>query len=157
MMSSVLYFWWTTGNYWLIFGPAIIALVLLTRTHESIEEGWRLYGYVVDWVKWIKAWQVRGGQSRLTKEVSLFLGFAFFLLVIPVAAVGIRILATILVFLNHPLSYPLSAIQAIPWNWWKIAWATDLHHPPEIVPGIETSPRYVDKRYIFSSHLEHTF
>lgn len=157
MMSLALYIVCTTGNYLYIFVPAMIAPVLLLRTPESTEEGLRLYGYVVDWVKGIKAWQVRDGQSRLTKEVSLFLGFAFFLLVIPVIAIGIRTLATFLVFFHHPLRAPIKAVQAIPWNLWKIAGATDFHHPPEIVPGIETSPKNVDKRYLFSRHLTHTF
>jgi hypothetical protein len=34
---------------------------------------------------------------------------------------------------------PLSCIRAIPQNWTVLIFATDLHHPPEILPGIETT------------------
>jgi len=46
----------------------------------------------------------------------------------------IKFAATTSTFFRHPLS----SLQAIPANWYRIVLATDMMHPPEFLPGIES-------------------
>ncbi len=41
----------------------------------------------------------------------------------------------------HFFRHPLIALSSIPNNWYRIVWATDIFHPPELLPGME-SKRY---------------
>jgi len=57
--------------------------------------------------------------------------------VVGVVSLIIKFTATTFTFFRHPLS----SLQAIPANWYRIVLATDMWHPPELLPGIE-SQRY---------------
>jgi hypothetical protein len=46
----------------------------------------------------------------------------------------IKFTATTFIFFRHPLT----SLQAIPANWYRIVLATDSMHPPELLPGIES-------------------
>jgi hypothetical protein len=139
------FFIWKTGNLLHTAIPAAAAPLLLLRTPESTELGFVLYNRTVRWVEAVDAWQERDRANRLIKESCLYLGFVFFLVVIPSISVVIRIMAIVVTLVRHPITIVL----AIPGNWRRIAMAIDLHHPPEMIPGIETAS--VDKRYRFQS------
>ena len=56
------------------------------------------------------------------------------LCVITASSLIIKFIATTFTFFRHPLT----SLQAIPKNWYRIVLATDTAHPPELLPGMES-------------------
>jgi len=54
--------------------------------------------------------------------------------VVVVSSLIVKFTATTLTFFRHPLI----SLQAIPKNWYRIVLATDMRHPPELLPGVES-------------------
>src|SRR4029077_3573009 len=51
------------------------------------------------------------------------------------------------------LRHPIKSVRAIPVNWNRMVWATDLYCPPEILPELETSttPIIRDEAFRFTT------
>ncbi len=142
-MSVTAYIAWRTGSLLYIAIPASVAPLLLLRTPHSTAVGLTLFGRYNAWMERVAAWDDRVRESRRFAAV---LSFAAFLVVAfswSLGALACRIAAVGTAILRHPLT----TLSAIPGNWRRVALATDLHHPPELVPGIEKSDAYSDSQF----------
>ena len=148
-MLTALWLVWASMNWLYVAVPATLAPLLLLRTKASTTMGLALWEKADATVRAIDAFQERQRSSRVIQELCLYLGFAYFLFVLPLFGVAIRVIATVATVFRHPIN----SICALPENWWRIALATDFHHPPERVPGTETSQSHSHLRLRFSVDL----
>lgn len=133
VLSFSLFFAIYYNYYWHIAIGTSLGFFLLLRTDASISRGlkWYVnidsyysekiitrYEHVIEDNKWVRYCH------SLLIVVPLFGCIALF----------IKIFATVFTVLQRPLY----SIKEIPLNWFRIAFAVDIKHPPEILPGIET-------------------
>lgn len=132
-VSVTVYIAWRTGSLLYIAVPACIAPLLLLRTPYSTELGLTMWGRYGEWIVRVSTWDDRVRESR--RSVWIFSSAAYYVVMFSssVAPLTCRIAAVGTAILRHPLP----TLGAIPGNWRRVALATDLHHAPEIVPGIE--------------------
>ena len=151
-VSVTLYIAWKTASLLYIAFPACVAPMLLLRTSHSTALGLKLFVRYFSWAG--------GGLGKLKpllrrSRFGQILASASVVAVVfasPMAALGCRIAGVGVAMLRHPLA----SLHAIPRNWRRAALATDLHHPPEIVPGVETTEAFSAFRLqnIFSTFRE---
>ena len=111
---------------------AAIAPLLLFRTDESSLWGLDLFGRFLDAVR------------RIPDPVGVFLT----LILVPIAAFTIRVIATAYWLLRRPVH----TISEMPRNWIRQALCTDFHHPPEMLP-LEAAKGDEDKVPVLSELL----
>lgn len=121
------------SNTWLIFTLIFLGSLGI----QFIEEKYRISNKIIN--KYI----------RILIAIILVLGTAMGLIVgaamimtvlggiVTASIIIIKFTATTLTFFRHPLT----SLQAIPKNWYRIVLAMDMRHPPELLPGME-SQRY---------------
>jgi len=110
---------------------ASVVPLMLLRTEESTNLA----------LNWASRYQAFG--SSYSPGVGIL-----FITISPVCALAIRIAATLVCFVMHPLD----ALIAIPSNWVRNCLCVDLTHPPEIIPGTETSSEEISM-FQFTRHL----
>ena len=132
------------GGNWLsfpyIFAGSVIAFgpLSLQRTDRSEEIGLRYYDYLERMNPKVNAFQDAHVKTKVVKEIRLFIGFAYFLIIVPVWMWLIRPMSVLKAWLS---GYFLESIFAIPNNWYRTIFVLDFTYPPESVPGIETKRR----------------
>lgn len=146
-MSVTAYIAWRTGSLLYIAVPACVAPLLLLRTPYSTAIGLKLWGRYEAWVDRVSTWDERMLESRRIVFVLSATAVVVLIVSSSLPALACRMAAVGRAMLRHPLA----TFGAIPGNWRRVALATDLHHPPEIVPGIEKAD--VDSSYRFAMVL----
>ena len=119
-----------TGSLLHIVISVLITPFLLLRTQRSTEAGLRWFDKL-----FTLAFELEGrllGRDPGTVADAIRVIFLRTPSMIGIS-IGVRIAATFWAFVQEPLE----SIRAIPQNWWRIAFATDFAHPPEIMPGVE--------------------
>lgn len=141
-MSVTAYIAWRTGSLLYIAVPACVAPLLLLRTPYSTEVGLKLWGRYEALLKSIDTWHGRARESgRFVGLLSLAAYSAVvFCSMLPASVCRIAAVGTAI------FRHPITTFGAIPRNWRRVALATDLHHPPEMVPGIEQGDEHVGFR-----------
>lgn len=76
----------------------------------------------------------------ITLPVLLFL----FLVVLPVGVLAIRTASILVVVILQPVN----SLRALPANWYRVVFAMDSAHPPELVPGLETHPSRAEWEFL---------
>lgn len=132
-MSVTAYIAWKTDSLLYIAVPACVAPLLLLRTPYSTAVGLTLWGRYDAWVGRVEAWDDRVRESGTFVSVLSLAAFFVVIFSSSLAALACRIGAVGTAILCHPLT----TFGAIPANWRRVALATDLHHAPEMVPGID--------------------
>lgn len=112
-----------TWNY--ILTGACLAPLLLLRTDYSCQY---TYGMFYKYDKFI-------AESRYFPRGKISRSLFFLIIIFPISLLLIRIFSIVLGLLLHPVN----SICQIPNNWMRTCMCTDSLHPPEILPGIETS------------------
>lgn len=113
-----------------IISSAFIAPFLLLRTQRSTNNGLLWFGKVSS-RSWVLEEKVFGPYPNEW-------AYAIRVLLIHVPyIVGVSILVRVTATFESFARAPLESIQAIPQNWWQIAFVTDFTRPPELMPGLE--------------------
>jgi hypothetical protein len=117
---------------------AAVAPFLLLRTPESTELGLRFAD------TWLSRYEETADPTYQKILSSSGIGAVFlfpFTMVYLAGAVFVSVLAKILATLVVLLSYPRHTLSAIPQNWRRVVFCTDLNATPELVPGVEREVR----------------
>lgn len=140
---------------------AVVAPFLLLRTEASTIRAIRclsddgLGGSALDVVAGLMPtmeWTHKGGSKLvlLVKSVAYLLGGV--LLILPAISVVVFVVR-VSSLLSESIRRPHKAIVAVPRNWMRYCLATDISHPPEVIPGLEQEmaegghPEAVDLRF----------
>lgn len=132
-----------TQEWKYLFAPSCVAIVLLLRTEMSTNLGLQFWQYIERASDEIDHWQDKDTGSPFARELRLWLGFVAFFFGRPLAAVAVRITATVRIAACHPLA----SLAQVPRNWQRVALSIDTWHPPEQVPGIETADAFWRHRF----------
>ncbi len=129
--------------------PALIAPMLMLRTRFSTTVGLRLWARWHNIMRIISRFQAPAVAGPIQREVRLHTGFVLFIVGLPLFAIGCRLAAALLGVTTHPIR----SLRAIPYNWWRVALAMDIAHPPEAVPGIEVLQHEAYPPHRFLRHV----
>jgi hypothetical protein len=81
---------------------------------------------------------MRGGGGFLLSLSGLLVGVLAGLVLVVGLGIGLLAFTTkTLVVIYNLIRHPVRSIGAIPLNWYRIVWCTDMMHLPELFPGIE--------------------
>ena len=154
---------WIAFHYdiWLHIGiGALIAPLLLLRTPYSTEKGISWLDQALektgDILDYFASNYFTSKSNSLIDNILTVISILSYLIITSLLSIGIRISATVLGFLKHPII----TISYIPTNWKRIALYTDFLHPPEIIPGLEskittdTEGKYNIDELLFSEYLK---
>jgi hypothetical protein len=111
----------------------ILGPLSLQKTEWSTAIGLQYYDSLERMTPKVNAWQEKPG-NRAIREVRLFLGFGYFLIIVPIWMWLIRPISVLQSWFS---GYFLDSIFAIPNNWYRTVFVLDIFFPPETVPGIE--------------------
>lgn len=118
--------------------PIVTLLVLgplsLQKTEWSTAFSLKYYDGIERATPRVNAWQEKPTRHWAVKELRLFVGFAFFLVIVPMWMWLIRPISVVRSWFS---GHFLDSIFAIPKNWYRTVFVLDLVYPPEAVPGID--------------------
>ena len=113
---------------------ALIAPFLLLRTEESIRLGFRIWEWLDD--RWVKVF------GKILDDLPMWL---LAVLMLPLVVLPIMLIAAVARFFSVAIAAvrnPIGAVRAAPSNWQRQTLCIDSAHPPELLPGAETSDRH---------------
>lgn len=167
-VSLALWLAWYFQTYTHLVVAVLVAPLLLLRTEESTELGLRWFGMFQHWfindirketlskLLWLGIALAIIGIPILSEYIfrtiessvfikALLIGVWLFMSVlfyvggiIVIMSLVIKFFATVINIFTHSKNTFLS----IPYNWYRIVCTVDILHPPEILPGIESSKYY---------------
>lgn len=138
------------GTWWHLWTAAALAPLMLLRTDESCEWGWRIAGHMRASI-WARSKLLVTILALLASVlignvILRALGHAPFALAVMVAA----LVSGLAAFGGYPavvgriagavvgfVLVPIKSIAAIPGNWWRLAACTDFRRSPELIPHPE--------------------
>jgi hypothetical protein len=122
------------GRWVYLGGAALVTPLLMLRTPESTKRGVRWFQEGLR--RWVN--RIEGGDWAIL----LWLSFPVFVVLFSVA---VKFASTV----TSLLTRLLDCLLAVPGNWYAQTFCIDLFHPPELVPGIESSSHLEDKSLRF--------
>lgn len=159
LLASGITLWLAWRGRWVYLEcTSLVTPLLMLRTPESTERGVRWFNAGMSWLyeKYLNS--LPDFSDRLPLSANLPLNYAV------IAWGSIANMAAMVVFsfaaklsstVTSLLTRPLDCLLAIPRNWFAQTFCIDSAHPPELVPGIETSPQTIDDELRFSVVLSY--